>query len=177
MWTIVHFSTGKWIVDFSSWEDPLEKGMATHSGILAWRIPWTEEPNGLHYMGLQRVGTTECLTGVMRSGNSLIHYLSDKERPEDTLSPGGPHAWGYTALIPAYRHHSPTSPWSVLMPAGIGLWTVLTYLSHSVLPYYYYNKCRNLLFADNFHFENKEYCLHSSKANANFTCTPSTALT
>ena len=33
-----------------------------------------------------------CLTGVMRSGNSLIHCLSDKERPEDTLSPGGPHA-------------------------------------------------------------------------------------
>ena len=31
-----------------SWEDPLEKGMATHSSILAWRIPWTEEPSGLH---------------------------------------------------------------------------------------------------------------------------------
>ena len=31
-----------------SWEDPLEKGMATHSSILAWRIPWTEEPGGLH---------------------------------------------------------------------------------------------------------------------------------
>ena len=30
------------------WEDPLEKGMATHSRILAWRIPWTEEPGGLH---------------------------------------------------------------------------------------------------------------------------------
>ena len=30
-----------------SWEDPLEKGMATHSSILAWRIPWTEEPGGL----------------------------------------------------------------------------------------------------------------------------------
>ena len=118
-----------------------------------------------------------CLTGVMRSGNSLIHCLSDKERPEDTLSPGGPHAWGNTELIPAYRQHSPTSPWSVLMPAGIGLCTVLTYLCHSVLAYYYYNKCRNLLFADNFHFENKKSCLHSSKSNPNFTCTPSTALT
>ena len=31
----------------SSWEDPLEKEMATHSSILAWRIPWTEEPDGL----------------------------------------------------------------------------------------------------------------------------------
>ena len=36
------------------WEDPLGKGMATHSSILAWRIPWTEEPGGLQSMGLQR---------------------------------------------------------------------------------------------------------------------------
>ena len=37
-------------------EDPLEKGMATHSSILAWRIPWTEEPSLLQSTGLQRVG-------------------------------------------------------------------------------------------------------------------------
>ena len=36
-------------------EDPLEEGMATHSSIVAWRIPWTEEPCGLQSMGLQRV--------------------------------------------------------------------------------------------------------------------------
>ena len=36
-------------------EDPLEKGMATHSGILAWRIPWTEEPGGQQSRGLQRI--------------------------------------------------------------------------------------------------------------------------
>ena len=36
-------------------EDPLEKGTATHPSILAWRIPWTEEPDGLQPMGLQRV--------------------------------------------------------------------------------------------------------------------------
>ena len=36
-------------------EDPLEKGMATHFHILAWRIPWTEQPGGLQSMGLQRV--------------------------------------------------------------------------------------------------------------------------
>ena len=35
------------------WEDPLKEGMATHSSILAWRIPWTEEPGGLQSMGLQ----------------------------------------------------------------------------------------------------------------------------
>ena len=37
-------------------EDSLEKGMATHSSILVWRIPWTEEPGGLKSMGLKRVG-------------------------------------------------------------------------------------------------------------------------
>ena len=37
------------------WEDPLEKGMATHSRILAWRIPWTEEAGGLQSMVSQRV--------------------------------------------------------------------------------------------------------------------------
>ena len=38
------------------WEDPLEEGMATHSSVLVWRIPWREEPGGLQSMGLQRVG-------------------------------------------------------------------------------------------------------------------------
>ena len=38
------------------WEDPLEKGKATHSSTLAWRIPWTEEPGGLQFTGSQRVG-------------------------------------------------------------------------------------------------------------------------
>ena len=37
------------------WEYPLEKSMATHSSVLAWRIPWTEEPDGLQSMALQRV--------------------------------------------------------------------------------------------------------------------------
>ena len=37
------------------WEDPLEEGMATHSSILVWRIPWTEEPGELQSVGLQRV--------------------------------------------------------------------------------------------------------------------------
>ena len=38
-------------VRFLGWEDPLEKEMATHSSILAWRIPWTEEPGGLQSTG------------------------------------------------------------------------------------------------------------------------------
>ena len=42
-------------VESLGWEDPLEKVMATHSSILAWRIPWTEESGGLQSMGSQRV--------------------------------------------------------------------------------------------------------------------------
>ena len=41
---------------FLDWEDPLEKEMATHSGILSKKIPWTEDPGRLQPMGLQRVG-------------------------------------------------------------------------------------------------------------------------
>ena len=40
------------------WEDPLEKGMAAHSSILAWQIPWTEEPGGLPSMGSQESDMT-----------------------------------------------------------------------------------------------------------------------
>ena len=42
-------------IQFMGWEDPLEKGMVTHSSTLAWRIPWTEEPGRLQYMVSQRV--------------------------------------------------------------------------------------------------------------------------
>ena len=38
-----------------SWEDPLKEGMESHSSILAWRIPWTEDPGGLQSMGFYRV--------------------------------------------------------------------------------------------------------------------------
>ena len=43
-----------WVLSLG-WKEPLEKEMATHSSILAWKIPWTEEPGGLQSMGLQRV--------------------------------------------------------------------------------------------------------------------------
>jgi len=39
-----------------SWGDPLEAGMATHSSIPAWELPWTEEPCGIQFMELQRIG-------------------------------------------------------------------------------------------------------------------------
>ena len=43
-------------VQFLGQEDPLEKEMATHTSVLAWKIPWTEEPGGLQSIGSQRVG-------------------------------------------------------------------------------------------------------------------------
>ena len=46
----------KVIPNYLGWEDSLEEGMATHSSILAWRIPQTEEPGGLHIIGSHRVG-------------------------------------------------------------------------------------------------------------------------
>ena len=53
-------------------EDPLEEGMATHSSILAWRIPWTQEPGGLQSIGSQRVGhdegTWQVLTWLINGG-------------------------------------------------------------------------------------------------------------
>ena len=45
------------LVQFLVWEDPLEKEMTTHSSILAWEIPWTEEPGGLQSTGLQKSQT------------------------------------------------------------------------------------------------------------------------
>ena len=48
-------------VRFLGWEDSLEKGMVTRSSILAWKIPWTEEPGRLQCVGLQKLDTTERL--------------------------------------------------------------------------------------------------------------------
>ena len=53
-------------------EDSLEKGMAIHSSILAWEIPWTEEPGGLQPMGSQKsLTTTERLTHLLSTGCEL----------------------------------------------------------------------------------------------------------
>ena len=50
------------------WVDPLQKGMAPHSSILAWRIPWTEEPGGLQSRGSQVSDTTEALSRQLTFG-------------------------------------------------------------------------------------------------------------
>ena len=60
MWEIWFWSLG--------WEDPLEEGMATHSTILAWRIPWTEEPCGYSQWGHKELDTTEQLNTAQQTG-------------------------------------------------------------------------------------------------------------
>ena len=60
------------------WEDPLEEGMATHSNILAWRIPWTVEPGGLKSMDSQRVG---------RNWTDLIHTHTHTHTHRVSISP------------------------------------------------------------------------------------------
>ena len=73
-------------VQFLGEEDPLEKGMATHSSILAWRIPWTEEPGWLQSVGSKRVGhdraTNACL--LLRGAHGVSHLWTL------TPSPGFP---------------------------------------------------------------------------------------
>ena len=55
-------------------EDPLEEEMATHSGILAWKVPWTEEPGGLQSMGRKETVTTNTSVTVVCSSSSEIGY-------------------------------------------------------------------------------------------------------
>ena len=63
------------------WEDPLEKGKATHSSILAWRIPWIAEPGGLQSMELQRI----------RHDWATCHAVLQGIFPTQALNPGLPH--------------------------------------------------------------------------------------
>ena len=53
----IHMQRQETQVRSLGWEDPLGKGMTTHSSTLAWRMPWTEKPGGLQSMGLQKSGT------------------------------------------------------------------------------------------------------------------------
>ena len=59
------------------WEDPLEEEMATHSSVLTWRIPWTEEPVRLQSMGLQRVGHNWACTHVYTASNTKYYNFTN----------------------------------------------------------------------------------------------------
>ena len=71
-----------------NWEDPLEKKMATHFSILAWRIPWTEELGGPQFMGLPRVGhdqVTNTHTRKEKGGGREIYlkWLREKKKKKN----------------------------------------------------------------------------------------------
>ena len=58
-------------------EDPLEKGLATHTSVLAWRIPWTEEPGRLQSMGPQELDTTEQLIHTFGDDYECLHLTEE----------------------------------------------------------------------------------------------------
>ena len=70
-------------------EDPLEKGMATHSSMLAWKIPWTEESGGLQSMGYKELDTTEQLhkpqESPRRSNQSILKEINPEYPLEGLL--------------------------------------------------------------------------------------------
>ena len=69
---------GAWLPSLGQ-EDPLEKEMATHSGILAWEIPWTEEPGGLQSMGSQRV-RQDLATEQRQQGAKILRIARDDQK-------------------------------------------------------------------------------------------------
>ena len=68
-------------VRFLGWEDPLEKGVVPHSRILAWRIPWTEEPDRLQFMALQRAGHDWATKTTWSVQFSSVKHISTVEQP------------------------------------------------------------------------------------------------
>ena len=139
-------------------EDPLEKAMAPHSSILAWKIPWTEEPGRLQFMGLQRVGhawaTKQQLIQVNMA--SVVAYRRsinlDKEQPqkkgEDFLSQ-------FSAFFCWYLHpfiildtthlhhicpiHTSTCIHMLTLPLGVFCFvTILAYMSLTLSHWYHF---------------------------------------
>ena len=94
-------------------EDPLEKGMATHSSILVWRIPWTEEPDRLQSMGSQRVGrdwrTNTFHFFITAKGYRLKSVKEKSARTDGRKAPNRPSSWPLphrvgTALLSWHRY-------------------------------------------------------------------------
>ena len=105
-----------------NWKNPLEKGMATHSSILAWRIPWTEKPGGLQSMELQRVGQDWVTKHV------CILY-------EKAPWPDAALCWGKNALLPVLfcilLFHSLTIEFEVRTEAESGLLFYMARINHA----------------------------------------------
>ena len=70
------------------WKDPLEKGMTTHSNILAWRIPWTQEPGRLQSMGHKEPDMTERISRTQNAQGWGLWPWGEAQSPDLLLSPG-----------------------------------------------------------------------------------------
>ena len=84
------------------WDDPLEKGMATHASVLAWRIPWTEEPDGLWPIGSQRLDTTEATLACTQ--NSVEYIQVNYENQDMTLYKAYVYSQVYTYVQKCILH-------------------------------------------------------------------------
>ena len=84
------------------WDDPLEKGMSTHGSVLAWRIPWTEEPDGLWPKGSQRLDTTEATLACTQ--NSVEYIQVNYENQDMTLCKAYVYSQVYTYVQKCILH-------------------------------------------------------------------------
>ena len=115
---------------FLGWEDPLEKDIATHSSILAWKIPWMENPGSLQSMGSQRIGhdwvTSLSSLFIWPIGSSSLRgIILDTERDAMTCTPGRvvqsadqELSWGCQSVSPGFLHAG-LSLWLCVVPQGI----------------------------------------------------------
>ena len=108
---------------FLGWEDPLEKGVATHSGVLAWRIPWTEEPGRLQSMESQRNGHNWVTSVQFSSVAQSCPTLCD---PMDCSTPGFPVHYQLLEFTQTHVHGvsdviQPSHPLSAPYPPAFNL--------------------------------------------------------
>ena len=125
MWRLCNLQMRETWVRSLGWEDPLEKGMAAHSSILAWRIPRTEEPEGLQSTGSQsqaRLTLTHTHThNFTKSSNSKDSRVCVPQQPVSssyTLFGGGGAVLGLPCCTQAF---SSWSEWRLLFAAVRGL--------------------------------------------------------
>ena len=109
------------------WEDPLEKGTATHSSILAWRIPWTEEPDRLESMGLQRVRNDWATKTSLFTTYTILYYDNEFEQ-----IPGDGEGQGHLVCY---------GPWGSQSQTRLGDWTTAMIIASSV---YLAHTCQTL---------------------------------
>ena len=101
-WLRIHLPRQETWVWSLGGEDPLKKGLATHSSILVWEIPWTKEPGGLQFMVWQKSDTTEWLTTF----TFFFFFLGIKEENREQPGQSKPFTYAPTAcLLPALSSH------------------------------------------------------------------------